>query len=335
MTNPNNKNVSANEEAWKAQSNDSSLVQTDTDGLNLIAVANRLAIFMKESGLTVEPSQARTVLSTMHASRVVVLSDTAEMEDFFTQLCLFFGTSVFMDKQTPAFLKKAAAGGLDNVLSVYTEDGTANGNVIVWNTGSSMVNVACNAAQNSPFIHIAVTREGVFPNIKRPPNLWFIYVPQDIGISDKIPLRLAETASVIDLHLRRTKESQVKTPPPRLDFAQFVKLAHSSEQMCAVDETMWKKVDKIEDYANTIAPYSIPNKLWRAIERYISVYIACGGSEAEGIDSALAVMVLPRIMPMIKTGADSDLAFLLEKTLGEGNASAALSAIKYYRRNTK
>ena len=76
------------------------------------------------------------------------------------------------------------------------------------------------------------------------------------------------------------------------DWNALVSDALSSDSFPA--ESEWKKTDRLEDALGKIGLRS-DNKRTRMLERYVSVYIACGGSEEEAIDSGICAVILPRV----------------------------------------
>lgn len=88
------------------------------------------------------------------------------------------------------------------------------------------------------------------------------------------------SAEPTELHIRLT------------DWNALVSDALSSDSFPA--ESEWKKTDRLEDALGKIGMRS-DNKRTRMLERYVSVYIACGGSEEEAMDSGICAVILPRV----------------------------------------
>ncbi len=62
-----------------------------------------------------------------------------------------------------------------------------------------------------------------------------------------------------------------------------------------LSEEQWKKMDKLEEFLNERLSIRFSNPLIRRMERYSSIYLACGGEINDAMDAMLVAMVLPII----------------------------------------
>ena len=99
----------------------------------------------------------------------------------------------------------------------------------------------------------------------------------------------------------------------------------------SIDEDTWKKIDRIEEFANAHTPFHIGNKLWLCLEKFAYVYVACGGEKISAIDEALAAKLMIPVMSALQdklTSEDRSVEDTVETILGDGRADACKKAIK-------
>ncbi len=315
--------------------------ETNDDGeISLRRAAENFVLFAGERGIGVDQATARTVLAAMAASRLVLLkSRTPELLPPFVSLIgEYFGV--------PAFLNEAKDyKTTEDVLMEREEDGSY---------AETAVAKALNAAAERPSrIHVAylpVTglagagdwfmpfmRYILNPQKTQPlsrgsgdeasyrlsPNLWFFFGLPAGARWEEIPSFLANAAYAVRADLFQTAEAEEKTPFAAPSRSKFLKWAAACEADYPLGEEKWKKVDKFERYVSgaTDGRYRIGNKSWRSMERFVGVYLACGGEEAEALDGVVAAKLLASALPAIsgKTEDANGALPALENIFGEEN----------------
>ena len=137
-----------------------------------------------------------------------------------------------------------------------------------------------------------------------PKNMRLIVAPK-FGIStmklsaEAITLDLSEVTatelaqkSASDVHFRRPYDSNDIIKEQRIAYS-----ATKCRDTSYLSEIIWKKIDKLEAYLNTLMNYKLTNRKTRLMERYSSAYIAAGGSEAEALDSTLVSCIFSELYP--------------------------------------
>ena len=98
------------------------------------------------------------------------------------------------------------------------------------------------------------------------------------------------------MEVSECEESKEKTTTVLLNYPQFtLMIAEARKQYCLDEEKYWKKVDKLEQYISSVTGKEFGNPVWSALEKYTSVYCACGGAPTDSLDLALASAVIPSI----------------------------------------
>ncbi len=127
------------------------------------------------------------------------------------------------------------------------------------------------------------------------------------------------------------EEPEEKVEYKQLFFHQFVKLAERAERDVQMDEMLWKRVDKLEDYVATMGDYRIDNKLWHRLEKYVSVFLSTGGVAEEAVDNVVANHLIHGMVPSLVSGkdkAEDKFYHVVENIFGEGHAPRTVKAVK-------
>jgi chromosome condensin MukBEF ATPase and DNA-binding subunit MukB len=127
------------------------------------------------------------------------------------------------------------------------------------------------------------------------------------------------------------KETGVKTPVKKLTFSQYKKMIDNAAREFHLEEVQWKRVDKLEEFVDACNDYSIENKTWQRMEKYVAVYLAAGGEADEALDSVLANNLIYSMLPCVaesKKPLDEKFSATLETMFGEGHLAQTLKAIK-------
>ena len=117
----------------------------------------------------------------------------------------------------------------------------------------------------------------------------------------------------------------------KLSFYQFNKLVSHALRDCLIEENLWKRVDKLEDYVCQKETYRIDNKHWHRIEKYVSSYIAAGGVEEEALDSVVAHHMIYGMLPILANSKDKNedkFTHVIENIFGEGHAPFSIKVVK-------
>ena len=127
------------------------------------------------------------------------------------------------------------------------------------------------------------------------------------------------------------KETVVKTPVKKLTFSQYKKMVENAAREFHLEEVQWKRVDKLEEFVDACNDYSIENKTWQRMEKYVAVYLAAGGEAEEALDSVLANNLIYSMLPCVadsKKPLEEKFSATLETMFGEGHLLQTLKAVK-------
>ena len=121
------------------------------------------------------------------------------------------------------------------------------------------------------------------------------------------------------------------TPVHKFGYYQLDYLMEKAISSYSMPEDLWKRADRLEDFVQRYSSFSIGNKLWLSFEKFAYVYLACGGSETEAFDEAVAAkLILPMMILLDGKMTSEDKSFLetVETVFGEEHAEACRKLIR-------
>ncbi len=311
----------------------------------LPSVAHELEKFFRERGVAMTPELAKTVISALMTSRLLVVRTELRrmLDTFVTLLAEFFGTEAYHDtfakEGTTSLLQAKSYNGTvreSNVLhALYAAQNQQERAHFV---GLSDVRLNAMGSVLMPYIryfsnpqNVCTVKENEL-TVTVPSNIWFVLGVADGEAIEDIEPFVANYAAVVDLTAEWCEEKTEKAHSKALLCAEMEALVYRAKRSITVDEDLWKSVDRMETYVNERAPYHIGNKLFLLMERYLAVYVGCGGDIQSAMDSAITVKLLPAILALLKNNAnpdDLDFVHTLESIFGEENVTCAAYMLKH------
>ena len=168
------------------------------------------------------------------------------------------------------------------------------------------------------------------------PNLWFILNLAENEAVASLPDFIAENASVIMLSHSECEEAEQHMQIRKFSYYQMDYLTEKTVSVNSVEEDLWKRIDRLEEFAQRYASFSIGNKLWLSLEKFAYVYLSCSESQKdesqrEALDEAVAAKLILPLMILLNEKLSSDgqsLVDTVETVFGEEHAEACKKMIK-------
>ncbi len=159
------------------------------------------------------------------------------------------------------------------------------------------------------------------------PNLWWILCAQPTGnVVDGSPA-FYDAACVLDLQLALAPECENKTDVPHFNFYQLFKMEQTALrfdggyalQNLPDEEKFWKKLDRVEKYLFDKTGYSFGSNLNAGLERFATVFLACGGEQENVLDGVVSTRLALLAMSLLGEEAflDGGLTSHLEAIFGD------------------
>lgn len=319
--------------------------------LTFDAICGRYIKHLAVYGIKISTQKAKALLSALASSRLLIIrnSDKNLIRTFSAATSKFFGTPEFF----------ADARGYKKAYDLF-----ADGNGI---------KPAVDYAVREPHKMTFVTMDGVdmksirsyftpliagFANINQshtvdiknsigekvtyviPPNMWFL-LTESSPVEMPLPAFVTDLGSVIDLMLSPTTSGGKSDETDGIPYEQYSWMTDATRSVLQFDEAHWKKIDKLEEYVKSISSeYAISNKKWGKLERFVSVYCACGDENTdvvdamrEALDHAISVNLIHGMVAAIigkNNGESPSLIDTVDHALGQDYDNETEGVIRVY-----
>ncbi|MCD8040758.1 MAG: glycoside hydrolase family 3 C-terminal domain-containing protein [Clostridia bacterium] len=271
--------------------------------------------FFSSRGISMGVSGARKILSSMAASRILVLEGNSPLNGKLTRaLGEFFESGNYSCNMAEIPDAESLVSDSGNAFGAAIELAIKNPDdiyiAVLTNAGAKRVEsiftplVRCAYANE----HRRITVGGI--NTDVPPNIWFVLVPESNGM-DYGDLPLCNSAAVLVPELTACDPSG-RYSGEKITYTQFMgmldRLTRFDENgVYALDEDhSWKKIDRLEKYLNGKCGYKLGNKESLSIERFAAVYLACGGEQNDALDGVAASKLTLPLMSSLKDAEMED-----------------------------
>lgn len=158
--------------------------------------------------------------------------------------------------------------------------------------------------------------------IKLSENMWYIGTANNddstMAISDKV----YDRAMIIDLDRRALPFDAPVVEPYAVSYEKFASLIRSAKRRYGLTLRNRRRIEQLDAYLLENLGITFGNRIMRQIESYVPVYVACGGSELEAIDTILAKKVLRKLEsknPVYVRNAAAALSLYLDELFSEGS----------------
>ncbi len=163
-----------------------------------------------------------------------------------------------------------------------------------------------------------------------PQNLWFVVSIADGKGIDTLSQSVLEVATLSSVSILPCESAPHRDSIRRFSYYQLDYLMEKTVYI-DIDEDDWKKIDRLEEYVAAHSQYSIGNKLWLCLERYVAVYLACAGDKADAIDVGVSVKLLPSMLSALSgnmSREEKSFASTLEDILGNMGSDRCKELVK-------
>lgn len=165
-----------------------------------------------------------------------------------------------------------------------------------------------------------------------PQNIWFVLnLAPDQNLVD-LPKYIAESAAVLKVDFEECEASQEHSHVRKFSYYQLDYLVEKAISKYSVDEDIWKKLDRLEEYVNARNQFSVGNRVWLGLEKFAYTYMACGGTELVAVDEAMAARVMPLALAALSGNeleTDAGVAETLDLIFGEEKIEACKDIVDY------
>ncbi len=307
--------------------------------------------FAAERGFKVSGDVVKNIFAALSASRLVIVKGMND-NDFKTLLLMlsnYFESPLFIDSvndnynscESVLFKTDGQGNKVKTNINYALESARNNGHsihlaaltqVVGANMPlyfSSYVNYVKNPLANN---HVTVFNErNIETSYYIPKNVWFVINLAEGASVAELPDFVSEIATVNLFDIAECAASEQLSTVHKFSYYQLDWLVERTASRFAVDEELWKKIDRFEEKINHQTPFHIGNKLWLCLEKFAYVYLACGGEQINAVDEAVAAKLMVPVM-LAQKGATAEDGKSLDETVeaifGEDRAEACKRVIK-------
>lgn len=147
------------------------------------------------------------------------------------------------------------------------------------------VSVVSNTAVNDPVL----MKEG---KLWIPDNVWYVGTINNDDSTFAVADKVYDRAIPIDLDDRAEYFEAPDTPPMRLSYVYMEKLYQEAKEKYPVSEANLLLLDKLDKYLIEHFRLTFGNRIMRQMKDFVPCYVACGGTEIDGIDFMFAKKIL-------------------------------------------
>lgn len=328
----------------RALSTGEAAVATATYDENATLANAATLLSIKAGGL--EPTSARALLAALAARRMVVLSgkDATDIGSAVAAVTALLGAEIpvvpltknctepqklYRDEAVPSapspFLLRAFSAALTphalRTVLLQPEAPEALGSAF------SMLTTYLATPTSSSTVTVQHADMYSTDRIALPSNLRILmgYHPG----RGKLPAaELVSVGVLVDLKL--AKQPVTGTACGAISLNRFLHLVEEAEQQYYIAEDVWKHIDELSQLLKEKTGFVIENKTANAIERFVGVYMAAGGTEGEALDAAIAALVLPAALMSKQLNAEGKEAIsaFMDARFGLENLPLCTEALK-------
>ena len=313
--------------------------------MTLESACNEFVTYALERGIAIDFASVRTIFAAMASSRLVIIKD-ADVENqgkLLRILSEYFSGKVYYDLFNERYEKPDHLMYAPNEYGIERETECANAFADAQNDGSVIRAVTINNVDSNaigpifmPFMRFLVNPEKTYSvslsagatqkSYALSPNVWFFMGLKEDDHEDTLPIYLAAAAAIVNLTVSAVAESEEKTEVKQVNYYQLMRLYDDVKFNFEMSESAWKKVDRLYNYVKARDKnFTIGNKEWQRMEKFVAVLLSCKCEELQALDSMIAVNLLPEMVSTVekaKREDDDRFVHVLEVYFGEENISA-------------
>ena len=131
--------------------------------------------------------------------------------------------------------------------------------------------------------------------MKLPDNMWFIGTANNDDSTFAISDKVYDRAMIINLDDKSEPFRAPKTRGRRVSAEKFKELAEEATKEYRITRRNEERLKKLDEYMIKVFHITFGNRIMKQIQRYVPIYVACGGEEIEGLDDILSKKVLRKL----------------------------------------
>ena len=157
--------------------------------------------------------------------------------------------------------------------------------------------------------------------LKISPNVWYIGTINNDDSTFMVTDKVYDRAMPIDINDKGQVFEPVPTQAWDVNYSYLIKLFESAMNDNQISQESLDKIEKMDDYVIQHFRIAFGNRIVAHMKKFVPVYVACGGTEVDGIDYFIARKILRKFEQLnisyIRDEIDGFIKFL-DDTFGKG-----------------
>lgn len=153
------------------------------------------------------------------------------------------------------------------------------------------------------------------------PNVWYIGTINNDDSTFMVTDKVYDRAMPIDINDKGTPFEPVPTQAMDVNYSYLEKLYESAINDNQISDETLDKIEKMDDYVIQHFRIAFGNRIVAHMKKFVPVYVACGGTEVDGVDYFIAKKILRKFEQLnisyIRDEIDGFIKFL-DTTFGKG-----------------
>ena len=171
--------------------------------------------------------------------------------------------------------------------------------------------------------------------IQVPANMWYIGTINNDDSTFAVTDKVYDRAMPIDINDKGQPFTPEDVDAQHINYTYIDKLFSEAMENFAISQETLDKIEKMDDFVIKHFRIAFGNRIVAHMKKFVPVYVACGGTEIDGVDYFIAKKILRKFeqlnMALIRDEIDGYVKFL-DDTFGKG---AMAECIEYLLRLKK
>ena len=154
-----------------------------------------------------------------------------------------------------------------------------------------------------------------------PANVWYIGTINNDDSTFMVTDKVYDRAMPLDINEKFPAFTPVETESQDINYSYLEKLFKEAIEAHPLSKETREKVEKMDDYVIQHFRIAFGNRIVMHMQKFVPVYVACGGDEVDGVDYFIAKKILRKFEQLnisyIRDEIDGFVEFL-DKTFGKG-----------------
>ena len=168
-------------------------------------------------------------------------------------------------------------------------------------------------------------------NVKLPPNMWFIGTANNDDSTFAISDKVYDRAMIMNLDMKAEPFIAPRTQKTVISAEQFNALTREAMKEYEITARNMRRIEELDAYLIKHFQITFGNRIMKQIKDYIPCYVACGGTEIDGLDFIFASKILRKFeslgMGFIRDEIDGLITYL-DHVFGEENMQISKSYLQ-------